>query len=170
VGAIITAEQSGAVRENTGEMVYYEHFATPGGLGYQEHINGTDIRYDGTTNPKHLKERYSTWMHMNLYWDTGCNNYAATWEQNVDSFGIAAYWGWNSFLGGVGMVNFPDTKDTFEAGRSIVFSTSECNCPDCMHWWYNTGYCESVGFTPNDLWVYVAVCDARGVDNYVNDE
>lgn len=37
VGAIITAEQSGAVRENTGEMVYYEHFATPGGLGYQEH-------------------------------------------------------------------------------------------------------------------------------------
>jgi hypothetical protein len=166
LGAVASGEQSSDILLNNGEMVYYEHFATPGGPGYQPNINGTDIRYDGTTSSKSLAERTSTWMQMNLYWDTSCNSDAATWEQNIESNFDAAYWGWNSYLGGVGMVDFPSTIDSFQAGGNIVFSTSECSCPSCMHNWYDTGYCESVGYTPNDLWVYTAACDAGGVENY----
>lgn len=168
VGVAINGEQQSGTLSNDGELVYYQHFASNVGPGYQSNINGTDIRYDGTTSSESLVERSSTWMHMNLYWDTSCNSYAATWQQNIGSNFQSAHWSWNSYLGGVGMVNYPSTMDSFQAGNNIVFSTSECSCPNCLHQWLSTGYCESVGYTPNNLWVYTAACDAGGVSNYAN--
>ncbi|KAK9237841.1 hypothetical protein V1525DRAFT_403066 [Lipomyces kononenkoae] len=167
----------------TGIMVFYKSHAEKNGGSYKPDAGGNEVLFvDDITYPElappdisHEKRWIDNnrYMQMNFYWDWWGNNYAASWYQNFPYCAFEGVtWGWNSYLGCVGMVWFPNRcMDTIsDAWNNAIGSNSNCPIWNRVNNGENgigdPNWCMGVGYTPNQISAFVTACDSGGIGNY----